>query len=115
MDAPEAIPQNTPMKALSLKEAAALLGVSYRTVYEHKREMGFFKVGAQWRVWPDSLKNLSYTSQRPAREEKTKAWPSSNAQTASNGGLISARQAAKELGNRLAQPTRSKPRNTTTR
>ncbi|SDH82810.1 helix-turn-helix domain-containing protein [Paraburkholderia phenazinium] len=54
-------------KALTLKEAAALLGVSYSTVYTHKEDLGFFQIGNQWRVWPETLRqNLEKRS-----EEKT--------------------------------------------
>lgn len=40
--------------ALTLKDAAALLGVNYSTVYEHRRDLGFFQIGNQWRVWSDA-------------------------------------------------------------
>ena len=48
--------ESTMAKALTLKQAAELLSVSYSTVYEHKTEMGFFQIGNQWRVWPSTLK-----------------------------------------------------------
>ncbi|MCO1343393.1 helix-turn-helix domain-containing protein [Burkholderia multivorans] len=45
-------------RALTLKEAAELLRVSYSTVYAHKESLGFFKVGGAWRVWPETLRDL---------------------------------------------------------
>ncbi|MFM0020882.1 helix-turn-helix domain-containing protein [Paraburkholderia azotifigens] len=42
-------------KALTLKDVAELLSVSYNTVYSRKEELGFFQVGSVWRVWPDVL------------------------------------------------------------
>ncbi|WP_244129211.1 helix-turn-helix transcriptional regulator [Burkholderia gladioli] len=33
-------------RALTLREVATMLGVSYSTVYAHRVAMGFFQVGA---------------------------------------------------------------------
>ena len=43
-------------RALSIQQAAALLNVSYATVFAHKRNLGFFQVGRVWRVTLDELK-----------------------------------------------------------
>ncbi|AOJ87476.1 hypothetical protein WS87_12715 [Burkholderia sp. MSMB0856] len=42
--------------ALGLQEAAELLNVSYSTVFANKRALGFFQVGRQWRIWPETLR-----------------------------------------------------------
>jgi len=104
-------------KALSLKEAAALLGVSYSTVYAHKEKMGFFQVGNQWRVWPDRLKLATeYNSDRPARTEpRSKKCQSESAKARTSGTSISARQAASELDRVLERPTERRLRSITTK
>jgi excisionase family DNA binding protein len=43
---------------LTLKEAAALLRVSYSTVYAHREKLGFFQVGSTWRVWRSRLTSM---------------------------------------------------------
>ncbi|WP_432757122.1 helix-turn-helix domain-containing protein [Burkholderia cenocepacia] len=106
----------TPRKALTLKEAAALLGVSYATVYAHKVDMGFFRIGRQWRIWPEKLKTTTeYNSCRPARTEpKEKKCHSVSATARTSGTLTSARQVASELDNLLARPTKRRLRSITT-
>ncbi|HDR9274767.1 TPA: helix-turn-helix domain-containing protein [Burkholderia vietnamiensis] len=42
--------------ALGLQEAADLLNVSYSTVFANRRALGFFQVGRQWRIWPETLR-----------------------------------------------------------
>ncbi|MDS0802827.1 helix-turn-helix domain-containing protein [Burkholderia cenocepacia] len=42
--------------ALGLQEAADLLNVSYSTVFANRRDLGFFQVGRQWRIWPETLR-----------------------------------------------------------
>ncbi|MFD1558293.1 helix-turn-helix domain-containing protein [Paraburkholderia silviterrae] len=103
-------------KALSLKEAAALLGVCYSTLYTHKEEMGFFKVGGQWRIWPDKLKGATeYNPDRPARTEpRSEKCQSVSAKAPTFGTLISARQAAAEFDKVLEQVTGRKRKNCTT-
>ena len=44
-----------PARALRLQEAAELLNLSYSTVFENRRALGFFQVGRQWRIWPETL------------------------------------------------------------
>jgi excisionase family DNA binding protein len=103
-------------KALTLKEAAALLGVSYSTVYAHKLEMGFFQVGNQWRVWPDKLKfSTEYNSNRPARTEpRSKKWQSESVKARTSGTLTSAHQVDSELDRLLERPTARRLRSITT-
>ncbi len=43
-------------RALGLQEAADLLNVSYSTVFANRRTLGFFQVGRQWRIWPETLR-----------------------------------------------------------
>lgn len=104
-------------RALSLKEAAALLGVSYSTVYAHKEEMGFFQVGSQWRVWPDKLKSATeYNPDRPARtDQRSTKCHSVSVKARTSGTSTSARQAASELDNLLALPTGRRLKSITTR
>ncbi|WP_442793991.1 helix-turn-helix domain-containing protein [Paraburkholderia sp. HD33-4] len=103
-------------RALSLKEAAELLGVSYSTVYAHKKEMGFFQIGSQWRVWPEKLRFATeYNSTRPARtERRSKKCQSEGATARTSGTSTSARQAATELDNLLVRPTGRRLRSITT-
>ncbi|WP_407946163.1 helix-turn-helix domain-containing protein [Paraburkholderia nemoris] len=103
-------------KALSLKEAAALLGVSYSTVYAHKEEMGFFQIGNQWRIWPGSLKSATeYNSNRPARteQENTKC-QSVSAKARTFGTSTSAHRVENELDRLLERPTERRLRSITT-
>ena len=44
------------LHALGLQEAAGLLNVSYATVFANRRALGFFQVGRQWRIWPETLR-----------------------------------------------------------
>ena len=102
------------MGAISIREAAELLGVSYGTAYAHRLELGFFRVGAAWRIWPEQLKNIpAYNGNRPAPADKEKLCQSVSAETST--GLISAYQAEKELDALLARATERKRRNTTIR
>lgn len=108
-------PDDKPQKALTLKEAASLLGVSYATIYAHKVDMGFFQIGKQWRIWPEQLRAVTeYNKRRPARTESKEKWPSQSAMSPTYGTLTSARQAAKELDKLLTRPTKRKHRNTMT-
>jgi excisionase family DNA binding protein len=103
--------------ALTLKEAAALLGVSYSTVYAHKEEMGFFQIGNQWRIWPDKLKlATAYNPNRPAQTEpRSKKCQSESAKAQTSGTSTSVSQAAAALEKRLARPTERKLRSITIR
>ncbi|WP_245641409.1 MerR family transcriptional regulator [Paraburkholderia bannensis] len=103
-------------KALTLKEAAALLGVSYSCLYAHRLEMGFFQVGASWRIWPDRLKNpTEYNPSRPARTEKrSEKCQSVGAKAPTSGTSISARQAAAEFDKLVEQLTGRKRKSCTT-
>ena len=98
-------------KALSLKEVAEKLGVSYRTVFDRRSELGFRIPGSRiWRVWPSTLADLSKprnnVTRISLRVKGDKQCHSLNDPTPAFGGLLSQRQAAKELDALLAQPTR---------
>lgn len=106
-------------KALSLKEAADLLGVSYSFIYPRRRELGFFKLGGVWRVWPDTLKKCTestsgYNADRPARtdDEEHRLCPSESA-TASTISTCD-RQVEKEYAELVGLPTGRKLRSITT-
>lgn len=103
-------------RALSLKEAAAMLGVSYSTVYAHKESMGFFQIGNQWRVWPEKLKTATeYNPNRPARTEpRSKKCQSEGAMARTSGTSTSARQVESELDNLLGRRTERRLRSITT-
>ncbi|WP_186233584.1 helix-turn-helix domain-containing protein [Burkholderia gladioli] len=70
LDQPAMVPEVVKplVRALSLQDAAELLGVSYGTVFENRRKLGFSQVGRQWRIWPDvlreSLKNREAQGER---------------------------------------------------
>lgn len=105
-------------KALSLKEAADALGVSYSFLYPRRRDLGFFKIGGVWRVWPDELKKRAagYNADRPARtdDEEHRLCPSEDAMTQKSITLISANRTAAELDALLAPPTGKRRRSITT-
>jgi len=99
-------------RAITLKEAAELLNVSYWTVYEHRISLGFFKVGGCWRIWPQRLTEMStgYNERRPAQaDERGKKWESESAKAPMPGISTSARQAAVELDKLLAHERRILP------
>jgi hypothetical protein len=103
-------------KALSLKEAADALGVSYSFLYPRRRDLGFFKIGGVWRVWPDELKKRAagYNADRPARtdDEEHRLCPSESA-TASTISTCD-RQVEKEYAALVGLPTGRKQRSITT-
>jgi len=90
-------------KALTLKMAAELLGVSYSTVYAYKEEIGFFQVGSVWRVWPATLKERLEKRQKENASPKEKASTSSSkARAPSYAWIDDARKAEKEFAERVA-------------
>jgi excisionase family DNA binding protein len=102
-------------KALTLKEAAALLGVSYSTVYTHTRDLGFFQIGNQWRVWPDTLRqNLEKHGEEQASEPVGSARRSqSESRTqsrhlASSTGLVGQAAVDRKLDELLARKSQRK-------
>ncbi|MBN3850139.1 hypothetical protein G3N58_25445 [Paraburkholderia sp. Ac-20342] len=111
----QVVPQGTPPalgRALDLREAAALLGVSYGTVYAHKLEMGFFQIGNQWRVWPDKLKEMTSgsTAGPPVSTESPSRQQDEAARTPAPQLPMSARKAAAEFEKLLAEHRRGRPK-----
>lgn len=54
-------------KALTLKEVAELLGLSYSTIFGHRHEIGFRLPGSRvWRVWPADLEKLRPREKPPS-------------------------------------------------
>ena len=101
-------------RALTLREAAALLRVSYNTVYARREELGFFQIGSVWRIWPDDLKAAvreEYNKRRPARTEQEKE-PCLSVSAEMSIGLTSERQAASAFAARVARRTAKQRRNT---
>src|SRR5690554_6524499 len=103
--------------AISLREAADRLGVSYQTVWQRRHKIAFRLPDCRkWLVWPSTLEQLSqpsYNVTRLALRHDTKESLCRSSSVMAYGGSISARQAAKELDALLGQPTKGRPRNTT--
>ncbi|MGF6604845.1 hypothetical protein P3T23_009601 [Paraburkholderia sp. GAS448] len=107
----------TGQRAIGIKEAAALLQVSYGTVYAHKEALGFFQIGSVWRVWPEKLRQTTsdYNKRRPAQTEQEKQQcPSESTPRAVSTLSTSAHQAAKEFADLVKRRTEKKRRNITT-
>ncbi|WP_390680199.1 helix-turn-helix domain-containing protein [Burkholderia anthina] len=103
-------------RALTLKEAAELLAVSYSTVYANRQALGFFKIGGVWRIWPEILKSKSsgYNADRPARAEGKENFQCPSESAAASITSISVRQAEKEYAALVGLPTGRKLRSITT-
>lgn len=92
--------------AISLKEAARRLGLSYGTVYQRRYELGFRLPGCRtWRVWPSRLEEISRPRPSVVRLEVT---PGRGAALPPIGRVgfidpVRARQADKELDELLAR------------
>ncbi|MDC6127811.1 hypothetical protein PPH41_07450 [Burkholderia gladioli] len=103
-------------KALSLQEAADLLGVSYSFIYPRRRDLGFFKLGGVWRVWPEILKERAagYNSDRPARTENEEQMECRSESAAASTISTCDRQVEKEYAALVGRPTGRKLRSITT-
>src|SRR5690625_1688946 len=105
-------------KALTLKEVAEKMGLSYHTIFMKRHEIGFRLPGSRvWRVWPSTIEQLSKPRNNLIRlslRGQENSCQSANIRNPASGGSISHRQAEKELDALLAQGTASKRRNTTT-
>ena len=105
-------------KALTLKEAAEILDVSYFTLFRRRHQIAFQVPGTnRWRIWPSELaaatragNNLKRLSLRVDQE---KSWRSAKIKSQGYGGLISPHPVAKELDALLAQKTKKKRKSTT--
>jgi|SRR5690625_4988295 len=107
-------------RALTLKQAAEILGVSYYTLFRRRHQIAFRIPGVRvWRVWPSTIaalskkrSNLIRLSLRHGQEKRQCLFAKEKAQL--TGGLISQRQAAKELDSLLAPHAEKKRKNSTT-
>jgi excisionase family DNA binding protein len=101
-------------RAMTIREVARILRVSYGTVYAHRAEMGFFQIGAAWRVFPQKLQEFldGYNQPRPARTDKETVCQSENVETCIT--LTSANQTAVELDALLGPTTARRRRSITT-
>lgn len=120
-DVEDGAPQDKPIareeppsmrRALGLKEAADLLAVSYSTVYMHRKALGFFQIGNQWRIWPETLREM--TERGAATESPTASKPTRSSAAAKPVSLddlpysVRAAAAAKELDELLARPIKKR-------
>ncbi|HVW50816.1 MAG TPA: helix-turn-helix domain-containing protein [Trinickia sp.] len=97
-------------RALGLKEAAELLAVSYSTVYTHRKALGFFQIGNQWRVWPETLREMTERGAAIESRPAAKAICASAKAISTHDLSYAAREAAasKELDELLARPIKKR-------
>lgn len=105
--------------AMTLKQVAEKLGLSYSTIFQKRHEIGFRLPGGRvWLVWPSRLAELSaprntvtrlslrVVGENPCQSVKMK--------NQVFGKSTSARQAAKELDALLSPRTERRRKSTTT-
>ena len=103
--------------AISLKEAAERLGVSYQTVWQRRHKIAFRLPDSRiWRVWPSQLAKITQPNYNVTRiasvgDRRTQC-QSDNVKV--SGTSISMRRAEKELDTLLARRTKKPPKNITT-
>jgi hypothetical protein len=108
------------LECLSVQQVADLLHLSYATVYEKRKAMGFFRLPGSrvWRITRQRLAQLTETNEnRPRlslRVDGENACQSAKIKNPVSTSLTSARQAAKELDVLLKRPTARKLRSITT-
>jgi len=113
-------PQEAPpalARALDLREAAALLNVSYSTLFTHKEAMGFFQVGSQWRIWPEQLRQRTSgsTASKPVTTEAPQQRPRQQADVKRSPVPqlpMSARRAEAELNKIFAEVRKKRTKRT---
>jgi hypothetical protein len=99
-------------KALSLKEAAEILGISYSSIFSKRKKLGFQLPDSRvWRIWRSSLyaldkndSNMIPLSLWGVKEKKTCQFSSTPSQASTT--LTSLRQMGKELDALLDQKTK---------
>lgn len=104
-------------RALTVRQVAEILSVSSKMLYEDPPKFGFFKVGSQWRMWPETLRSMTQAYNRPstgAGGKEISRCQSESAKAQTSGTSISARQASAEFDKVLEQVTGRKRRNSTT-
>ena len=98
-------------KALTLKEAANLLGISYSTIFSKREQLGFRLPGSRvWRIWRSSLydyqKNRSNITPLSLRGVGEPECHFSHTQSQASTMLTSTSQADKELDDLLGLKTK---------
>ena len=108
-------------KALTLKEAAEKLGVSYHTIFSRRHKLGFRLPGSRiWRIWPSQLaeytrpRNNVFRLSLRADDRSNSSWQSENTRSRASGISTSLRQAEKELDALLELETKEKRKSCTT-
>ena len=90
--------------AVPLKQAAALLGIAYKTVWKAATtgKIKAFRVwpGGPWRIWQHDLDSLMHNEHGPALPPETEVACPVNVKVAGIGGYVSA-----EYDNLLKQRT----------
>lgn len=98
--------------ALSLKEAASYLGVSYTTIFKNRHHLGFrLPCTRKWIIPLSRLENLSNFVQNDDCNFKQVGIGENSCQSINEtaiGGFRSQRQAARELDNLLKQRIKGK-------
>lgn len=92
-------------KALTIQQAADILGVHYQTIYSRRNELAFRLPNSRiWRIWQSTLENLGKKrnnvislSLHAKDDKEIKQCQSTNVQTPNIGRLISSVQVEKEL------------------
>ncbi|WLE60307.1 helix-turn-helix domain-containing protein [Burkholderia plantarii] len=103
-------------RALSLQDAADLLGVSYGTVFENRRKLGFTQVGRQWRIWPDVLRETLKSRAEPQERRSYRVdgtLPRDSISREAVGRIVDPQKAAREFDELLAtlkDKSRKRPR-----
>lgn len=108
-------------KALTLKEAADKLGVSYYTVFSRRHKLGFRLPGSRiWRIWPSRLaeytrpRNNVFRLSLRADDRSNSSWQSERTRNRASGISTSLRQAEKELDALLELETKERRKSCTT-
>ena len=104
--------------AISLRQAATVLSLSYSTIFARRHEIGFRIPGSRiWRVWPSTLANLSSRAKLiplSLRAAQDTSCQSLGTLSQATGGWTSHHQTAKELDALLARPTAKRLKSCTT-
>lgn len=109
------------LECLSVQQVADLLHLSYATVYEKRKTMGFFRLPGSrvWRITRQRLAQLTETNDnRPRlslRVDGESKCQSAKIKNPASTMSTSARQAVSELDALLTRPTAQKRKNITTR